>query len=172
MLNRQSFTPQVQDSDGQSDSKHFVEESRDYLPSNSHENQSEGDSKSTDDGFDGFTDHQVHLSTSCHWLCLSCITSVLFLFFLLLIEILSIAKLLIIVHFFVLKHEKETLSYIHTKFEGGKNNIFFSSLFCGSTRFSTSTLKLLRPERLMSLKLFGRNRVKGYVISSQLNEIL
>ena len=35
MSNRGSFTPQVQDSDGQSDSKHFNEESRDYLPSNS-----------------------------------------------------------------------------------------------------------------------------------------
>ena len=43
-------------------------------------------------------------------------------FFLLLIEIISIAKLLIIVHFFVLKHEKQTLSYIHTKFEGNKND--------------------------------------------------
>ena len=41
MSNRQSFTPQVQDSDGQSDSKHFEEESRDYLLRNSHENQSE-----------------------------------------------------------------------------------------------------------------------------------
>ena len=38
------FTPQFQDSDGQSDSKHFDEESRDYLPSNSRENQSEDDS--------------------------------------------------------------------------------------------------------------------------------
>ena len=47
----------------------------DYLPSNSHENQSEDDSQSTDDGFDQFTDHQVHLSTSCQWLCLSCMTS-------------------------------------------------------------------------------------------------
>ena len=46
-------------------------------------------------------------------------------FFLLLIEIISIAKFFIIVHFFVLKHEKQTLSYIHTKFEGDKNNSFF-----------------------------------------------
>ena len=52
MLNRRYFTPQVQDSDGQSDSKHFDEESRDYLLSNSHENQSEDDCESTDDGFD------------------------------------------------------------------------------------------------------------------------
>ena len=51
---RRSFTLQVQDSDGQSDSEHFDEESRDYLPSNSHENQSENDSESTDDGFDRF----------------------------------------------------------------------------------------------------------------------
>ena len=33
-------------------------------------------------------------------------------FFLLLIEIISFAKLWIIVHFFVFKHEKQTLSYI------------------------------------------------------------
>ena len=52
MWNRQSFTPQVQDSACQSDSKHFDEESRDYLPSNSCENQSEDDRESTDDGFD------------------------------------------------------------------------------------------------------------------------
>ena len=41
MSNRQSFTPQVQDSDGQSDSKHVDEESRDYLPSNSCEKNSQ-----------------------------------------------------------------------------------------------------------------------------------
>ena len=70
MSNQRSFTPQVRDSDGQSDSKHFDEESRDCLPSNSRENQSEDDSESTDDGFDQFTDHQVHLSTSHQWLCL------------------------------------------------------------------------------------------------------
>ena len=64
MLNRRSFTLQVQDSDGQSDSKHFDEESRDYPPSNSRENQSEDDQESNDDGFDWFTDHQAHLSTS------------------------------------------------------------------------------------------------------------
>ena len=62
MSNRRSFTPQVQDSDGQSNSKHFVEESRDYLLSNSHENQSEGNTESTDDGFYRFTDHQVHMA--------------------------------------------------------------------------------------------------------------
>ena len=113
---------QVQDSYGQSDSKHFDKESRDYLSSNSRENQSGDDSESTDGGFDRVPDHQVHLSTSRQWLCLSCMTSVSF--FLLLIEIISIAKLLIIVHFFVLEHEKQTLSYSHTKFEGDKN-IFF-----------------------------------------------
>ena len=37
-------------------------------------------------------------------------------FFQILIEIISIAKLLIIVHFLVWKYEKQTLSYIHTKF--------------------------------------------------------
>ena len=78
MLNRRSFTPQVQDSDGQLDSKHFDEESRDYSPSNSHENQSEDDRESTDDGFDRFTDRQVHLSTSHQWLCLLCMTSCFF----------------------------------------------------------------------------------------------
>ena len=101
MSNQRSFIPQVQDSDGQSDSKHFDKESRDYLTSNSRENQSEDDRESTDDGLDLFTDHQVHLSTSCQWLYLSCMTSAfLGFFFLLLIEIISIAKLLIIVHFF------------------------------------------------------------------------
>ena len=75
MSNRRSFTPQFRDSDGQSNSKHFDEESRDYLPSNSRENQSEDDRESTDDGFDLFTD----LSTSsCQWVCLSCMTSAVF----------------------------------------------------------------------------------------------
>ena len=68
------FYPQFRDSDGQSDSKHFDEESRDYLPSNSRENQSEDDREFTDDGFDLFTD----LSTSCQWVCLSSMTSALF----------------------------------------------------------------------------------------------
>ena len=76
MSNRRSFSPQFQDSDGQSDSKHSDEETRDYLPSNSHKNQSEDDRESTDDGLDLFTDHQVHLSTSRQWVCLSCMTSV------------------------------------------------------------------------------------------------
>ena len=87
MLNRQSFTPQFRDSDGQSDSKDFDKESGDYLPSNSPENQSEDDRESTDDGFDLLTD----LSTSCQWVCLSCMTSAFF--FLLLIEIISVANL-------------------------------------------------------------------------------
>ena len=73
MSNQQSFTPQVQDSDGQSNSEHSDEESRDYLPKNSRKNQSEDDSDSND-GFGQFTDHQVHLSTSRQWLCLSCMT--------------------------------------------------------------------------------------------------
>ena len=46
----------------------------------SHEKQSEDDCESTDDGFDQFTDHQVHLSTSCQWLCSSCKTSGFFFF--------------------------------------------------------------------------------------------
>ena len=49
--NQQSFTPQVQDSDSQSDSEHSDKESRDYLPSNSRENQPEDDNESTDYGF-------------------------------------------------------------------------------------------------------------------------
>ena len=65
----------------------------------------------------------------------------LFIFFLLLIEIISVAKLLIIVHFLVWKYEKQTLSYIDTKFEGDRNT-FFSNLFCWSTRFSAPTLKI------------------------------
>ena len=69
MSSRRSFTLQVQDSDGQSDS-----ESRDYLPSNSRENQSDDNSESTGDGVDRLTDHQAHLSTSCQWLYLSCMT--------------------------------------------------------------------------------------------------
>ena len=75
MLNQQSFTPQVQDSDSQSNPEDFDKESRDYLPSNSHENQLKDDSESTDVGFDRFTDHQVHLSTSHPLPCLSCMTS-------------------------------------------------------------------------------------------------
>ena len=78
MSNQRSFTPEVQDSDGQSNSKHFDEESRDYLLSNSCENQSEDECESTDDGLDLFTNHQVHLSTSHQWLCLSCMTSGVF----------------------------------------------------------------------------------------------
>ena len=41
---------QVQDSDSQCDSEHSDEECRDYLPSDSHENQSADDHESTDDG--------------------------------------------------------------------------------------------------------------------------
>ena len=103
VLNRRSFTPQVQDSGSRSDSEHSDEESRDYLLSNSRENQSEDDSDSADNGFDRFTD-QVHLSTSHQWLCLSCMTSGFL--FLLLIEIITVAKVLVILHYFVLKHEK------------------------------------------------------------------
>ena len=64
-----------------------------------------------------------------------------FFFSLLLTEITSIVKLWIIVHFFVWKHEKQTLSYIHTKFKGDRNNRFFflqiilweHPFFCPST---------------------------------------
>ena len=61
---------------------------------------------------------------------------------LLLIEQNSISKLLITVHFFVLKHDKQTLSYIHTKFEGDKIDFFSANLFCGSTHFSAPKLKM------------------------------
>ena len=135
----------------------FDEESTDYLPSNSRENQSEDDHESTDDGFDQFIDHQGHLSTSRQWLCTLCMT--LF-FFVLLIEIISIAKLWIIEHFFVLKHEKQTLSYIHKKFEGDRNNSLFSPIyFVGAPVFLPQHWRLLGPERFMPLKLLGMHRV-------------
>ena len=95
MSNRRSFTPQFQDSDGQSDSKHFDEESRDYLPSNSCENQSEDDRESTDDGLDLFTGSVNITSVGMFVMYDICV------FFILLIEIISVAKLLIIVHLLV-----------------------------------------------------------------------
>ena len=76
VLNCQSFIPIIQDSGGESNS-----ESRDYLLSNFRENQSEDDHETTDDGLDLFTNHQVHLSTSRQWLCLSCMTSGFVVFF-------------------------------------------------------------------------------------------
>ena len=98
------------------------------------------DSESTDDGFDRFTHHQVHLSTSRQWLCLLRMMSG---FFLLLIEIISIPKFFIIVHFFVLNHEKQTLSYIQTKFEGDKKNkFFFFQFLLWEHPFSATTLKI------------------------------
>ena len=139
-VNRQSFTPPVQDLVSPIQNI-LTKKSRDYLPCNSRENQTEDDSESADDGFDQFTDHQVHLSISRQWLCLSCMASGFFL--LLLIEIISIAKLLIIVHFFVLKHEKRTLNYIHTEFEGNKKNSFFSPVyFVGAPVFFSPALKI------------------------------
>ena len=83
-------------------------------------------------------------------------------FFLLLIEIISIAKLLIIVHFLVWKYKKQTLSYIHTKFEGDRNTWFFFLIyFIGAPVFLPQHWKLLGPERLMPLKLLGMNCVNG-----------
>ena len=80
-------------------------------------------------------------------------------FLLLLIETISIGKLLIIVHFFVLKHEKhlatftQNLKVIETPF-------FFSPIyFVGAPVFLPQHRKLLGPERLMPLKLLGMNRV-------------
>ena len=84
-------------------------------------------------------------------------------FFLLLIEIISIAKLLIIVHFLVWKYEKQTLSYIHTKFEGDRNTFFFLIYFVGAPVFLPQHWKLLEPERLMPLKLLGMNCVNQQV---------
>ena len=131
MSNQRSFTPQVKDSVSQSNSEHFDKESRDYLPSICHENQSEGDSESTDDGFDRFTSHQVHLSTSRQWLCLSCVTSSLFSpidwnnFYCKTFDHCTF--------FFVFKHEKQRLSYIHSKFKGNRiwNRFFSPNLFWG-----------------------------------------
>ena len=94
MSNRRSFTPQFQDSDGESDSKHFDEESRDYLPSNSRENQSENDRESTDDG-------SIYRAVNIMSVGMFVMYDICVFFFLLLIEIIFIAKLLIIVHFLV-----------------------------------------------------------------------
>ena len=83
-------------------------------------------------------------------------------FFSLLIEIISIAKLLTIVHFFVLKHEKQTLNYVN--FLQNLKLIetpFFSPIyFVGVPVFLPQHWKLLGPERLISLKLLGMNKVK------------
>ena len=83
-------------------------------------------------------------------------------FFSLLIEIISVAKLLIIVLFLVWKYEKQTLSYIHTKFEGDRNT-FFSNLFCWSTRFSAPTLKITWAWEVDVPELLGMNCVKDSV---------
>ena len=142
-VDRQSFTLQVQDSEGQSDLDHFEEESRDYLPSNSRENQL-CDSESTDDGFD----HQVHLSTSHQWLCLSCMTSGYF--FSPIDWNNSVVKLLIIVHFFALRNKH--LATFTQNLKEIKTRFFFFNLFCGSTRFFfLQHWKWLGPERLMPL---------------------
>ena len=83
-------------------------------------------------------DHQVYLSTSRQLLCLSCMTSGGFFsspidwnnFF---------CRTLIIVHFFVLKHENQTLSYIHTKFEGDKNFFFLQFILWEHPFFCLNT---------------------------------
>ena len=69
--------------------------------------------------------------------------------------------------FLVLKHEKQTLSYIHTKFEGHRNNRFFSLQFIvwEHLLFCPNTENYLG---LMSLKLLGMNRVKD-VLKAVLN---
>ena len=157
MSNQRSFTPQIQYSDGQFDSEHFDEESKDYLPSTACENLSEDDSESTDDGFDRFTNHQIHLSTSRQWLCLSCMTSGAF--FLQLVEIISVAKLFIIVHFFVLKHEKQTLATFTQNVKVIKTRFFSPINFVGAPVFLPKHWKLLGPERLMPLYLIGMNMV-------------
>ena len=117
--------------------------------SNSRKNQSEDDRESTDDGLDLFTDHQVHLSTSRQWLCLSCMTSAVFcccFFFLLLIEIISIAKLLIIVHFLSENMRNKHIATFTQNLKVIETHVlgvfFLSNLFCWSTRFSARTLKI------------------------------
>ena len=158
MWYRQSFTPQVQDSDGQSSSKHFDEESRDYLPSNSHENQWEDDRKSTDDDFDRFTDHQVHLSTSRQWLCLLCTTS----FFFSPIDWNNFCcKNFGSLYTFLFKNMRNKhLATFTQNLKVIETTGFFSPIyFVGAPVFLPQHWKLLGPERLMPLKLSGMNRV-------------
>ena len=66
-----------------------------------------------------------------------CVWHLFFFFSLLLIEIIFIAKLLIIVNFLVLKHETQTPTFTQN-LKVIKTTVFFifSNLFCGSTRFS------------------------------------
>ena len=63
--------------------------------------------------------------------------------FVLLIEIITIAKLFITVHFFlILQHDKQTLSYTFTQnLKVIKTTDFFSNLFCRGTCFFSPTLK-------------------------------
>ena len=139
MSNRWSFTPQVQDWDGQSDSKHFDEESGDYLPSNSRKNQSEDDCESTDDGLDLFTNHQVHLSTSSQWVCLLCLTSPFVFFFSYWLKWFLLQNFWSLYTFL-----SENMRNIHFAtftqnlkvIETLTGSFFFSNLFCGSTHFS------------------------------------
>ena len=80
----------------------------------------------------------------------------------LLIEIISIANFWSLYTFFALKHEKQTLGYVNTKFEGYRNTIFISPIyFVGAPVFLPKHWKLLGPERLMPLKWLGMNRVKS-----------
>ena len=143
--NWQSFTLQVQESDGQSNSKHFDEESR----------------ETTDDGLDLFTDHQVHLSTSRQWLCLSCMTSAVF--FLSLIDWNNF-YCITFDHCTLFLSENMRNKHIATftrNLKAIETLVVFSLIyFVGASIFLPQHWKLLGPERLNPLKLLGMNRVK------------
>ena len=63
--------------------------------------------------------------------------------FVLLIEIITIAKLFIIVHFFFLSYNtiNKHLATFTQNLKVIKTTVFFSNLFCGGTRFFAPTLK-------------------------------
>ena len=86
----------------------------------------------------------------------------------LLIEIISPAKLQIIVHFFVLKHEEHSATLtqnLKTIYIYNKNKFFFSPIyFVGAPGFLPQLWKLLRPKRLMPLQLPGMKRVKNHIL--------
>ena len=65
-------------------------------------------------------------------------------FFLLLIEIIEILQNFWSLYtFFLLKHEKQTLSYIHTRYDGNKTSFFSPIYFVGGpVFFFLPTLKI------------------------------
>ena len=83
------------------------------------------------------------------------------LFSLLLIEIISIAKLLIIIHFLSKNTRNKHLPTFTQNLKVIKTTVFFSPIyFVGAPVFLPQHWKLLGPERLMPLKSLGMNRVK------------